>query len=363
MNHQNIENHPERISNIKIFINQYNWKGIDFTAHRKDQKKFEQEDWEKLQKNNKTIDRKMFEQNNKTIDLNILFVPYNTKTIRLAYKSRYNRKRKNQVVLLMITDGKIWHYLTLKSVRTTNGYNRPIRSLSILLRGITSKHNRDYYCLGCFHSKRTDNELKKHERLCDKNDYCHVKMPKEDEKILKDNHREKSLKVPFTIYADLECLLPKMHSCQNNLKKSYTERKAKHEPSGYSWSLIRSFDATNEHNFYRGRDCIEKFCKDLKDLAIKIINYEEKEMIALTDDEYKSYEKQKECHICKKEFCTNKNEQNKFKIYPKVRDHCHYTGKFRGAAHSICNLKYTKKSEIIVIILESLEELLIVFVI
>ena len=96
-----------------------------------------------------------------------------------------------------------------------------------------------------------------------------------------------------------------MHSCQNNLEKSYTERKAKHEPSRYSWSLIRLFDATNERNFYSGRDCIETFCKHLKELAIKIINYEKKEMIPLTDDENRSYEKQKERHICKKEFRTN----------------------------------------------------------
>ena len=75
--------------------------------------------------------------------------------------------------------------------------------------------------------------LKRHKRLCDNHDYCHVKMPTEDNKILKYNHGEKSLKVPLAIYADLECLLIKEKSCQNNLEKPYTERKAKHEPSGY----------------------------------------------------------------------------------------------------------------------------------
>ena len=117
----------------------------------------------------------------------MLFAPYNTKKIRLAYKSKYKFKRKNQVVLLMITDGKKWHYLALESVSTTNGYNRPISSLSRLLRGIASNHIRDYYCLGYFQSKSTDNELKKHKRLCDKHYYCHVEMPKEDETILKYN--------------------------------------------------------------------------------------------------------------------------------------------------------------------------------
>ena len=160
LNHQNIENHPERISNIKPFIDKYNWKGIDFPAGIKDWKKFE--------------------RNNKTIALNILYVPPNTKIINLAYKSKYNRKRKNQVVLLMITDNKQsdeidkWHYIALKSDSIDNGFNRPIRSLSRLFRGITSNNNGDFYCLGCLHSFQTDNALKRHERLCNNHNYFHI---------------------------------------------------------------------------------------------------------------------------------------------------------------------------------------------
>ena len=163
-------------------------------------------------------------------------------------------------------------------------------------------------------------------------------MPTQFNKTLRYNHGEKSLKTPFVIYADLECLLIKQQSCQNNPNESYTERKAMHEPCGYSLDLVSSFDSKqNKHSFYRGRECIEKFCKDLKELATKIINYKEKEMIPLTDKENKFYEEQKECHICQKEFCYDKNEEK--------------------------NLKYTKKLEIIVIIQDNLEELLIVFVI
>ena len=234
-----------------------------------------------------------------------MFIPHNTKTINLAYKSKYNRKRENQVVLLMITNGEKWHYIALKSVRTDDGFNRPIRSLSRLFRGITANNNGDFYCLGCLHSFRTDNALKKHERLCGNNDYCHVEMP-----TLKYNHGEKSLKVPFTIYADLECLLIKQQSCQNNPNESYTERKAMHEPCGYALSLISSFDSKeNKQNFYRGKDCIKRFCSNLKELATKIIDYEEKEMIPLTDKENKFYKEQEKCHICQKEFCYDKNEK------------------------------------------------------
>ena len=93
----------------------------------------------------------------------------------------------------MITDDdKKWHYLAVKK-------------LSALLREITSNNHGDFYCLNCLHSYRTKEKLKKHEKVCNNHDYCYVKMPKEDEKILKYNPGEKSLKVPFMIYVDLEC--------------------------------------------------------------------------------------------------------------------------------------------------------------
>ena len=91
---QNINYHPERITNIGSFINNYNLNDTEFPSYSKNWKKFE--------------------QSNKTITLNILFVPYNTKEIRQAYTSKYNSKRDNQVILLMITDGEKWHYLCSK---------------------------------------------------------------------------------------------------------------------------------------------------------------------------------------------------------------------------------------------------------
>ena len=79
--------------------------------------------------------------------------------------------------------------------------------------------------------------------MCDNNDYCDVEMPAQFNKTLKYNYGEKSLKTPFVIYVDLECLLLKQQSCQNNPNESYTERKAMHEPCGYALSLISSFDS------------------------------------------------------------------------------------------------------------------------
>ena len=102
-------------------------------------------------------------------------------------------------------------------------------------------------------------------------------MPKENNKTLEYKHGEKSLKVPFMIYADLECLLKKIHSCQNDPEKSSTEKKAKHIPSGYALFIHCSFDASkNELDYYRGEYCMEMFYRDITEQAIKIINYEKK---------------------------------------------------------------------------------------
>ena len=150
-----------------------------------------------------------------------------------------------------------------------------VKSLSRLLRGIKSNHDRNFYCLNCFHLYRTENKLKKHEKVCNDHDYCYVEMPDEFNKILKYNHGEKSLKAPAIIYADLECLLEKMHSCQNNPKKSYTEKKTKHTPSGYSLFTNCSFDKTKcKLDCYKGY--MERFCKDLRQHVMKIIEYEKK---------------------------------------------------------------------------------------
>ena len=81
---------------------------------------------------------------------------------------------------------------------------------------------------------------------------------------------------------------------------------------------------------------MEKFCKDLREHATKIINYEKKKMIPLTKKEEKKHNKQNVCNICKKEF----NADDSDKKHHKVKDHCQYTGKYSGAAHNICNLRY-----------------------
>ena len=108
-------------------------------------------------------------------------------------------------------------------------------------------------------------------------------------------------------------MLSKISLYQNNPEKSYTEIKAEHETSGYSWITCCLFDTSkNKRGYYRGKDCMELFFKDLKNQALKIIIYEKKKVIPLTNDENKSYEKQKVCYICKNELCIHKNDGNEY---------------------------------------------------
>ena len=153
LNLDKINNHPERISKIKPFIDQYNWNEIDFPSTSKDWKKFEL---------------------NNEIPLNMLYVPHNTKKIHVAFKSKHNLTREKQVILLMISNGENWHYIV-------------VISLSGLLKGITSSHNEDFYCLHCFCTYTTKNKLEEHKKLCENNKYCHVEMPNEEKKIIKYN--------------------------------------------------------------------------------------------------------------------------------------------------------------------------------
>ena len=296
LNYDKIDRNPQRISKIKPFIENYIWKDIDFPSRRKD--------WNKFELNN-------------NIALNILYVPFNTKKIEIAYKSKYNLTREKQIILLMISNGEKWHYFVVKS-------------LSGFFTGITSNHKEDFYCLNCFHLYRTKNKLDAHKKVCENHEYCHIEMPNKDTNKIRYKQGEKSIKLPFIIYANLECLLEKIDTCYNNPEESSTTKIKRHTPSGYSIFTHCSFDKSkNKLNYYRGEDCMKRFCKDLKEHAIKIINCEKKVMAPLTKEEKEDYNNQKVCYICKKEF-----------IDDKIRDHCHYTGKYRGAAHNTCNLRY-----------------------
>ena len=112
-------------------------------------------------------------------------------------------------------------------------------------------------------------------------------------------------------------------------------------------STIWTFDGKeNKHNVYSGEEYMKMGCKSLREHAMKIINFKKKKMMPLTNEEQKSYLNQANCHICKRKF---EDKYTNDKKYHRVRDHCYCTGKYRGATHSICNLKYSIPKEILVV--------------
>ena len=96
-----------------------------------------------------------------------------------------------------------------------------IKKLSTLLRGITSKHDGDFYCLNCLHSFRTENKLKSHEKVCKNKDFCGIVMPSEKDNILEFNQYMKSDKIQYIFYADMESLIRKIDRRANNPKKIF----------------------------------------------------------------------------------------------------------------------------------------------
>ena len=177
LHHCEMANHLEQIYNLRRYINNYNWDGINFPTGSRDQDKFE--------------------KNNSNIAPNI-FSATDTKRIYITRRSEYNNTHTAEVMLLMITSKKgNQHYLAIKNI-------------SRLLRGNGSNHHGDFICLNCFHSYRTAGSLRDHERLCYNHEHCKINMPSPGNNILQYNSGEKSLKLEHIITYDLEALLIKM---------------------------------------------------------------------------------------------------------------------------------------------------------
>ena len=134
--------------------------------------------------------------------------------------------------------------------------------------------------------------------------------------------------------------------CEQSRKPS-TTKIGEYILYGYSMSTIWASDnIENKHTLYRRENFMKKFCNFLREHATNILNFEKKEILPLTKEKLKLHQNEISCYICRRrilqKFAKNKN-------YRKIRDHCNYTGKYRGAARSICNLKFTVPNEIDVV--------------
>ena len=221
-----------------------------------------------------------------------------------------------------------------------------------------------YICKKCLNHYTKQDLLEKHSLKCSKNETVAVKMPTKNAILKFQNHFIK-LPIPFTIYADFECFTMPIHSCQPNPKEnkkknkeSFTQGYQKHEPSGYCLYL-KALDGM-EVNFKPivhtkktpDEDISKSFIKHVTKLTLQIYqNYHKnpKTMIFSSEDQ-KDFKSATLCHICENDLYKDKETG---KIL-KVRDHCHFTGEYRGAAHNECNLN-CKKPLILPVIFHNLQ--------
>ena len=230
-----------------------------------------------------------------------------------------NHKSKEKVNLLLISEDDKWHYTV-------------IESLSRLLASRNSKHKgKQHFCTNCLQGFNSEASRDKYYEFCNDNETVRIEMPKKGS-FVKFNDGQNQFKVPFTIYADFELIL-KPTKDEPEPEGSFTKIVNQHIHSGFCfYSKFTYGDVKNPLTIYRGKDCMSKFCELVKKEAKRLYNmFPEKLMKPLTSAEKKEYAKSKTCHICLKPFKSDN---------PKVRDHCHYTGKYRGPAHRICNLNF-----------------------
>ena len=295
---------PQCVSNLRKFTDNYDWSGLEFPVSIKDIGKFET-------------------RNN--ISVNVLEVEG-----RDIYIHRKGRRMGREINLLMVSEDGIRHYTAIKS-------------LSRLLSGKNSntKH-KQHFCMNCLQDFTQEFSRDQHQVYCEDNESVRVEMSKQGSTVeFKDGQNQ--FRVPFIMYADFESILEPMHPVGlGSPSEPYTNEVNLHTPSG--WCVYSKFaygDVDNLLRTYRGKDCIETFCNYIKGQAHRLYHmFPELPMDPLTKKQWKKYKQSTKCHICYKPFMLGD---------PKVRDHCHYTGLYRGPAHSLCNLRYKIPSYIPVV--------------
>ena len=300
-------NHPERIDNdLKSKEDTLNMQGIRYPVSFRD------------------IDR--FEQQNPEISITVL--GYNKDERVYPLKISKYTGCKHDIVLLLIKDGENSHYCLVKNIS------------ALLASQINNHKGTCNICLNCFNGFKSIDSLNKHKEYCYNNECVKIVMPPPWTYLKFKNFRY-SEKAPFVIYADFESLIKNMDSCDPDPNKSYTKKHQKHEPISFSY-YIKSFNESVYESRVRGYVKTKPEDPDAKDVFIKwleedvkdIANIEPKKMV-FTEKDKKQFIKASYCWICGEELGNDR-----------VRDHCHYTGRYRGPAHNSCNLKYRKPESV-----------------
>ena len=310
-------NHPERVdNNLKSKEDTLNMKGIKYPVSFRD------------------IDR--FESLNPNISITVL--GYNQDERVYPLKVSNFTGCEHDITLMLIKDGENSHYCL-------------VNNMSALLASQINNHKGTRnICLNCFNGYNTKQALNEHKEYCYNNECVKTIMP-EKGTFLRFKNFHHSEKAPFVVYADTEALIKEMHNCDPNPNKSYTKKYQKHEPISFSY-YIKCFDdnvyepklRTYTRERPEDKDAMDVSIQWLEEDVKEIANIPDVEMIFTEEDE-KQFNNTTKCWICKGEFDDTADEKG-YKKNEKVRDHCHYTGRFRGAAHSSCNLKYKKPKSI-----------------
>ena len=277
--------------------------------------------WDDVNFPSSSIDIDRLEENNeKELSVNVYSISPDTETILLNRKTSVVNA-KTHIDLLKVEDGDKSHYAFIKD------YNK------LISKQTNNANRRKHHCKYCLHGFTTEELLKKHnENGCLAVEGQTVEMPKADDTIEFKNHYKK-LKAPFVIYADFECLTTKTGSV--NTKANNTEKYQHHRPCGFMLNVVNAIDGSSEPHLYRGEDCMEVFTKKLMEIKDKIINKmaENKPMIFNANNQI-DFNNATKCFICGKDFVAGDT---------KVRDHCHFTGRYRGCAHQDCNLQFSMR--------------------
>ena len=278
-----------------------------------------------------------FERLNPNISISVLGYS-NDKGIYPLRVSKFTGS-EHDIVLILIKNGENSHYCLVKKI-------------SALLSAQISNHNgKIYFCLNCLSKFNNEERLKKHKEYCYNNECVKIEMPQPGKSKLSFEKLHCSEKAPFVIYTDFESLIKPMDVCDPDPDKSYTKKYQKHGAVSFSY-YIKSFNESVYKSRIRGYTKIKPEDPDAIDLfiswleedvrAIANIPYKEKN---LTEEEKKQFNEATKCWICKEEI-EDKVDKDGNKINGKVQDHCHYTGRYRGAAHNNCNLKYSKPNNV-----------------
>ena len=259
-----------------------------------------------------------FENQNPTI---ITVLGYERKSV-YPLRSSHRVDRDNKIILLLIED-EVKHYCLVKS-------------LSRLLASQVSKNEKHtHFSLRCLNPFWCQESLSKHLEYCKEYGAVKIELPKKGT-MLKYKNYHKSEKVPFVVYADFESYIKPLQSCELNPESSYTKQYQKHEPSSFCYYIKCFDDEVYKPKLvsYLGEDAAQKFVEMLEDDIREISNILKKKMI-FGEKEKEQFDKETQCWICNKEFDDDNDDD-------KVIDHCHFTDRYRGAAHISCNLKYRK---------------------